>query len=129
MKTMKRQRDKQVMGHELKGFRSLIDLYKRSGAVSHKVSEKGKAAVDSMLAVYHDRLTYTFVMGREVASIHYNRDKGEIFFKGHNISNMQLDKEQRQALLDLAKVLMHDEQGKPFYDDYNATLARYLADT
>lgn len=125
---MKREKEKQVMGYELKGFQSLIDLYRKSGAVAQKVGEKGKAAVDSMLAVYKDRLTYTFVLDHEVASIHFNRGKGEIFFKGHNIGNMQLEENQRQALNDLAEVLMSDEKGKAFYEDYQATLARYLAD-
>ena len=129
MKGMKRHREKQVMGQELKGFRSLIDLYKRSGAVAHKVEKKGKAAVDSMLAVYQDRLTYTFIMNHEVASIHYDHGRGEIFFKGRNIRNMKLDDVQKQALMDLSQVLMNDEKGRQFYEDYEATLTQYLTDT
>jgi hypothetical protein len=81
-----------------------------------------------MLAVYKDRLTYTFIMDHEVASIHYDRHRGEIFFKGHNIRNMELDEEQKQALMDLSHVLEAEARGNEFSADYEATLARLLAD-
>jgi hypothetical protein len=118
----------EVVNYAPEGVKSPLDLYKKSGAVAQKVKEKGRVAADSMLAVYQDRLTYTFIMDHEVASIHYDRQRGEIFFKGHNIRNMDLDDEHRQALMDLAHVLKAEERGKEFSSDYGATLARLLAD-
>lgn len=128
--TMREQKrkQKQVAGQQLKGFRSLLDLYKGAGAVAQPTRKRGKVATDSMLALYKDRLTYTFVMDREVASIHYDCGRGEIFFKGHNIRNMDLTEKHRQALMDLGQVLLNDQKGKEFSSDYEATLARVLAD-
>lgn len=125
---MKAKRTQQVRVKELKGFRSLLDLYKRTGAIAHKVSRKGQVPVDSMLAVYQDHLTYTFMMDKEVASIHYDVQRQEIFFKGHNIKNIELTDDQRHALMDLGEVLLKDKQGVKFYPQYGATLARILAD-
>lgn len=105
-----------------------LDLYKRIGAVAHKVPAKGKMAEDSMLAVYQDRVTYTFILGKEVASVHYDRKRGEIYFRGHNIRNMDLNQEQRQALMDMGVAMQADEKARDFSASYDATLARILAD-
>lgn len=106
-----------------------FELWKHlQAARAQKTGIKGRAAVDSMLAVYKDCLTYTFILGREVASIHFDRLRGEIFFRGHNIKNMELSTNQIQALKDLKTVLMQDSKARPFLSDYNATLGRFLAD-
>ncbi len=84
--------------------------------------------MDGMLAVYRDRLTYTFIIGHEVASIHFNRLKKEIYFKGHNIQHCELDASKRKALEGLKEVLKTEERAKPFLADYEATLARVFAD-
>jgi hypothetical protein len=105
-----------------------LDLYKRIGAVAQKTPTKGKAAEDSMLAVYEDRVTYTFILAKEVASVHYDRKRGEIYFSGHNIRNMKLDEAQRQALMDFSMAMQADENAKEFSSSYDATLARLLAD-
>ncbi|MBI2091785.1 MAG: hypothetical protein HYT75_02150 [Deltaproteobacteria bacterium] len=108
---------------------SPLEIMRKTGGVAHpvKASQKGKP-VDSMLAVYHDRLTYTFILDKEVASIHYDRAKGEIFFKGHNICDRELKEHEIKALKSLPEILMNDEQGKLFYNDYLATLSHALAD-
>lgn len=125
---MKLRKQSHMVGEELRGFRSLIDKYRRVGAIAQKVPVKLGKAKDSMLAVYKDRFTYTFILDREVASIHYDQKRNEIFFKGHNIKNMELSKKQRLALLELADIIATDEKAKIFYQDYHATLAHILAD-
>lgn len=107
---------------------SPLELIKMRGGVAHAVKTPVGRAADSMLAVYHDRLTYTFILDKEVASIHFDRNRKEIFFKGHNIQNMQLSPAQVKALKDLQGVLMEDEQGKSLFNDYVATLGHLLAD-
>jgi len=127
---MKEDKEKQLgsVGGE-QGPRGGFDLWKHlQVARAQKTGIKGKAAVDSMLAVYKDCLTYTFIIEREVASIHFDRIRGEIFFKGHNIKNMELTAKQMQALKDLKAVIMQDPKAKAFLSDYNATLGRLLAD-
>lgn len=83
---------------------------------------------DSMLAVYKDRLTYTFILEREVASIHYDRAKEEIFFKGHNIKNMKLNGAQIGALQGIKAILTQDGRAKELLPGYEATLGKILAD-
>lgn len=107
---------------------SPLEVMKRTGGVAHPVKNMPGRPVDSMLAVYRDRATYTFIMNKEVASIHFDRGKREIFFKGHNILNMALSQEQIKALKEFQGVLAEDEQGKMLFNDYVATLGRLLAD-
>lgn len=108
--------------------RHVFELWEHVGVAKAKKVKKGQRAVDSMLAVYRERITYTFILDREVASIHFDRLRGEIFFKGHNIKNMELTNSQLQALKDLTGVLAAEKEGRPFLSDYEATLGRYLAD-
>jgi len=120
--------EKKLIIHAPDNINSALDLYKRIGAMAHKVKDRGKVASDSMLALYQERLTYTFILGTEVASIHYDQGRGEIFFKGQNIKHMDLDDQQQQALMDLGEVLRGERDARRFYHDYEATLANILAD-
>lgn len=104
---------------------SAIDLWRHMGGKSRPVGER---AADSMLAVFKDRATYTFILDDEVASIHFDRTRGEIFFKGHNIRHLTLTGNQINALNHMKEVLITDSKAKRFLNDYSATLARYLAD-
>jgi hypothetical protein len=81
-----------------------------------------------MLASYGDRVTYTFIIDDEVASIHFDRTRGEIFFRGHNIRHLELAASQVEALLRLEEVLKADEKARDLFPEYSATLARCLAD-
>ncbi len=116
---------KQRMEKPQKSF----ELWQHVGrARAEKVRENSKLATDSMLATYKDRFTYTFILNDEVASVHFDRLKCEIFFKGHNINNLKLLPAQIQALKEVKNVLANEEKGKPFFSDYEATLAKCLAD-
>ncbi len=106
---------------------SPLDLWRMMGGKTKPVLG-AKSLPDSLLAVYKDRLTYTFILGREVASIHFDRAKREIFFKGHNLLNLKLTEAQIKALEDFKQVLKGDERGEPFAKDYEATLGSILAD-
>lgn len=81
---------------------------------------------DSQLISFGDRFTFTFAYGREVGSIHFDRGRGEIFYKGHNIRNMDMEEWQMQVLEGLRKMLPHDEQGKAFAADYARTLDKIV---
>jgi hypothetical protein len=107
---------------------SALDLLRRSGGRTRKVGKTAGKSIDSMLAVYKDRVTYTFIANDEVASIHFDRSRGEIFFKGHNVYNMDLADEQIEALRRMESVMAADKRCKPLLPDYSATLARLLAD-
>lgn len=108
--------------------RTPLDLLGLMGGKSRKVQKGEKRKADSVMAVYKDRVTYTFIMQDEVASIHFDRKRKEIFFRGHNITNFSLSGEQVRALNELKDVLAADEKGRSLLSDYEATLDRVLAD-
>lgn len=105
-----------------------LDRLRSMSTVARKVQPQKHKAVDAMLAVYKGRLTYTFIAGHEVASIHYDQNRGEIFYKGHNVRHMPMGDEVRGYLWELAEVLAHDEQGAEYSPDYSATLRKVLTD-
>lgn len=98
------------------------------GGITRRVPSPGGRPSDSMLAVYRDRLTYTFIFQEEVASIHFDLQRRETFFKGHNIRYMELSEEHHRALWNLAEVLAQDREGRGFVEAYRETLAHQLAD-
>ncbi|MBI2346710.1 MAG: hypothetical protein HYV03_07530 [Deltaproteobacteria bacterium] len=98
------------------------------GGVTRRVPGPGGHPSDSMLAVYKDRFTYTFIFQDEVASIHFDTIRREIFFKGHNIRYMELQHDHLQSLWNLAEVLAHDREAKNYVSAYSETLGRVVAD-
>jgi hypothetical protein len=109
-------------------LRSPLDLLKLKGGASRRLREGGRPPPDSMLAILPDRATYTFILEDEVASIHFDRRRGEIFFRGHNIRHLELTQAQKEALGHVEEVLKGGEKGRELFPDYAATLARCLAD-
>ena len=67
-------------------------------------------------------MTYTFALGTEVGSIHFDRNRGEIFYKGHNIRNMDLEPWQIQVMEQLRQILAKDGQWSRFAEPYGRVL-------
>lgn len=122
-----KRKDMKPVAREGSSQYSTPDLVRLMGGMSKRAGRK-RGAPDSVIAVYKNRITYTFIMDKEVASIHFDMSRGEIFFRGHNISHMDLDSKQRKALIALIGVLEEDEDGRKFRDAYSATLDSVLAD-
>ena len=114
------------MKPEVKATHTQLDLFKiiKQDAQAKRIHGQP----DSMLAVYKDRFTYTFILEGEVASIHFDAGKQKIFFKGSHIANIELTDSQRQSLLDLRAILEADERGAELLGAYEATLESYMAD-
>lgn len=94
------------------------------GIVEHQIDPRQLR--ESRLVAFGDRITYTFAIGREVASIHFDRLRGEIFYKGHNIRNMKLSDWQVKMLSQFQEVLRQHETGQRFADFYENALAKVL---
>ncbi len=75
---------------------------------------------------FGERITYVFSQGKEVGSVHFDRGRMEIFYKGHNIRNMDLEDWQSEVLTNLRHILANDSQGKPFAASYGKTLDKIL---
>lgn len=120
-------RDKRTLQMDMTSQPSPLELMRLHGGKARKVRGEERRA-DSMIAVYKDRFTYTFIMQKEVASVHFDRKSGKIFFSGHNINNMSLTSEQIKELWGVVDVLEHDVEGKELKSAYEATLGSRLAD-
>lgn len=71
------------------------------------------------------RFTYTFLFDGEVASVHFDANRAEIFFKGHNIRNMKLSESQIHLLKQT--VLQVAESGQSsLAEHYRACLLKVL---
>jgi len=106
-----------------------VDLRRIMGGKAHRVRSGIGRGVDAMLAVYKDRFTYTFILNKEVASIHFDAGSRKIYFKGHNIQNLKLKEEERNELVRLIDILEEDEEGRELRFLYEETLASIFADT
>jgi hypothetical protein len=54
-------------------------------------SDPAAAFQEAKLFLGKDRATLTFFLEQEVASIHYDMIRDEIFYRGHNVKNMTMD--------------------------------------
>jgi len=108
--------------------RSAIDLWRQMGGEPKRGVDGKQRSPNAMLATYKNRVTYTFLLDDEVASIHFDSNRGEIFFKGHNIGHLKLTEGQINALIEMKDVLAHDSKAHSLFSSYCATLGRYLTD-
>lgn len=71
------------------------------------------------------RFTYTFLLDAEAASIHFDSERHEIFYKGHNIRNMTLSDAQIKVLKEAVPLLA--QQGQiALSEHYRACLSKIL---
>jgi hypothetical protein len=84
--------------------------------------------IQAHLVSFGERVTYTFAYGHEVGSVHFDRNRGEIFFKGHNIRNMDVEPWQWQLFDQLRAVLKNDAESSRFADAYGRTLDKLIAE-
>lgn len=88
--------------------------------------EEGGRSSERQLISFGDRMTYVFALGKEVASIHFDKGRGEIFYKGHNLRNMDIEEWQMQLLEKLRQVLASEERGKEFVEAYGRALDKIV---
>lgn len=69
-----------------------------------------------------DKVTYTFVDNEEVLSLHFDKSKKAIFYKGHNISNVSLGPDQWRHLEIFQTTLAGDPKVQDFVEPYKETL-------
>ncbi len=68
---------------------------------------------------FEDRVTYTYANEHEVGSLHFDSGRGEIFFKGHNARNMELENWHWELLEKMSQVLQSNRKLRaysPFYE-------------
>jgi hypothetical protein len=73
-----------------------------------------------------ERLTLTFFLGDQVASIHFDLSRREIFFKGHNVKNMTPTQDQWMALSNFIQLLKQEQYSPKMIEAYEDTLNQVL---
>jgi len=71
------------------------------------------------------RFTYTFLLHGEASSIHFDAQRGEIFYKGHNLRNMTPSEAQAKALKRMPSLLTQEGQGV-LAEQYKLCLLKFL---
>ncbi len=79
---------------------------------------------DGQLMHSRDRVTYTFLTQTDVVSLHFDRVRKTIYYKGHNVQNMVLTNEHKKHLEDFALAI--ENQAKPFLKAYKQTLKSFV---
>jgi len=72
------------------------------------------------------KITYTFVYKKEVVSLHYDRQRKAIFYKGHSVANMKLSADQIQHLQRFGSELQRNDQTRTFANAFNKILKSLL---
>lgn len=81
---------------------------------------------EARLFLGEHRATLTFIADQEVASIHYDMQRDEIFYKGHNVKNLTLMESQFESLQRFTDYLAQAPQADPLRRSYLACLERVL---
>ena len=79
---------------------------------------------EARLFTTKDRATLTFYLGSEVASIHFDLNRHEIFYKGHNVKNMTLIQEQWLALKKFSEYMSREQVDPAMVSAYEEVLAQ-----
>lgn len=83
---------------------------------------------EAKLFLGKDRATLTFFLEEEVASIHYDMLRDEIFYRGHNVKNMTMDARHWLALEKFGEYLADDLRSGPLLKAYRRCLEHLRTD-
>lgn len=81
---------------------------------------------DSHLISFGERVTYTFVLGNDVASLHYDQGRGKLFYKGHRITRENMEPWLVKLLQHFKAVLAESEYAERFSEGYNQLLGKLM---
>lgn len=83
---------------------------------------------EARLFLSKDRATLTFYVHQEVASIHYDLHRDEIFYRGHNVKNMTMSQEQWDYLQKFSDYLAQDPKAEHLQRAYRSCLEHLMTD-
>ncbi len=109
-------------------MKSMNEATNKEGRTEKPKSSAPLKNLQSHLVSFGERVTYTFAYGHEVGSVHFDRNRGEIFFKGHNIRNMDVEPWQWQLFDQMRSILRGDSEGEKFAEAYGRVLDKILSE-
>lgn len=81
---------------------------------------------DSHLVSFGDKVTYTFAVRNDAASLHYDQGRGEIFYKGHKVESSDLESWMVELLRHFQEILAKSEYADEFLESYTELLDNKL---
>lgn len=88
--------------------------------------ERRRRPEDSKLVSFGERITYTFAYGSEVASIHYDRGRDKIFYRGHKVGDQAVEPWLSDLLYHFQAVLSKSEYADKFLTGYSELLNKII---
>jgi hypothetical protein len=88
---------------------------------------KKNGIYDGKLFHSAEKVTYTFLMDREeIVSLHFDKNRRAIFYKGHSIANIELSSEQMVHLDQFRQEIEKDPSANHFLKEYTEVLNQFL---
>lgn len=87
---------------------------------------KKHGALDGKMFHAQNKVTYTFVADEEVISLHFDKARKTIFYKGHNIANLELTEAQLAHLQQFQSELAKKDETTHFARSYSDALNNCL---
>ncbi len=88
---------------------------------------KKHGSLDGKMFHAQNKVTYTFVANEEVISLHFDKTRKTIFYKGHNIANLELTESQVAHLEQFKSELAKNDDMTHFARPYADALKNSLA--
>ena len=85
-------------------------------------ARQSRGPQDSHLVSFGERVTYTFAVGNEVASIHYDHGRNKLFYKGHRINQDNMERWMLELMKHFKVVLAKSEYSDRFLEGFTALL-------
>lgn len=82
----------------------------------------------SQLHVSGHCATYIFAMDGQVISIHFDHNRKQVFYQGHNLTNIALTRQVQLYLVEFQNKLAIDPKGRILHSSFCLLLSELLAD-
>jgi len=83
-----------------------------------------KGNYDGKIHCTDERVTYTFLDHEEVITLHYDKNRKELFYKGHQVTNLTITTKEKEHIEKFLQALKNHPEAKNFIDDF--VKLRYL---
>ncbi len=84
-------------------------------------------AFDDKLLTASDKVTYTFISGEEVISLHFDKKRQCLFYNGHSLDNIEFNEEQQKHLEHFREALSKNpETSRSFLKPFDNAITHYL---
>lgn len=118
-------KDKGTQGGQSADIQSVNRPYVEVPTLGRCFQKRG--VYDDKLFFSRHRMTYTFISeDRELISLHYDALRHTLFYKGHDIRNLELNDVQLKHIEQFRTAILKDDQARDLVIQFDETLHHYL---